>query len=177
MPRKAASPELHLVIAVQLFRPFNLFLKTLLLLNPGAVVAPGRLQNLLANENGTISAQSQSDGVAGPRINQDQLPVDHYFDYGVEGVLPKFGDDYPPDDSSDLGDHVFQQIMSHRALWGEFFDFGGDGIGFIRPNPDRQYALAILLLQQNYRRVRGGIDQKASNLDFQLHNYLSSLNI
>src|SRR5215510_15973218 len=85
------SYRLHLIAGVRdvvdLFRPFDLFFKTLLVLNPGAVPALGGLQNLFTDEDGAIDAQGQGYGVAGPGVDQDQLTVAHYLDHGVKGVL------------------------------------------------------------------------------------------
>src|SRR5215510_4826476 len=95
-----SGPRLHLIAGVRdvgdLFRPFDLFFKTLLVLNPGAVAALGGFQNLFTDEDGAIDAQGQGYGVARPGVDQDQLTFAHYFNHGVEGVLAEFGHHHAP---------------------------------------------------------------------------------
>ena len=68
-PQTNAQATVHGTVAhvgdvIDLFRPFNLFFQALIVLNSGAVAAPGSLQNLFANKDRAIDAQGQGYGVA-----------------------------------------------------------------------------------------------------------------
>src|SRR5262249_12112291 len=96
----------------------------------------GVLEDALVHEDGAIGAEGEGQGVAGTGVDGHALAVALHPDERVKGVFAEVVDDDLLHLDVEAKQDVAQKVMRHRAGRLNFFDFEGDGVGFINAHPD-----------------------------------------
>ena len=122
------------ILVVQAFEPLaQLFIVDLIRHVGGELRG---FQHRVVDEDWTIEAQRQGQRIAGTRIDADQLAIALEPDEGVERVLLQLVDDDLLDPCVQANEQALDQIVRHRPLRANFFDFEGYGIRFVNSDPD-----------------------------------------
>ena len=95
-------------------------------------------EELLADEDGAVTAEGQCDGIRGTRVEGDDFPALIHPDRGVEGVFAESAYDHAGDASVEAVDDVAEEVVRHRPWGCGFLDLQRDGIGFKKAYPDRE---------------------------------------
>jgi hypothetical protein len=125
----------------------------------------GLVEDMGLDEDRHIGAYSQSDRIAGARIDLEGAPVVLEDDPGKEGAILNIADQDMAHLAVKLGDQRLQEIVGHRALGLVALDGHGDRVGLEGPDPDRQIALAIDLTEHNHAMLREQAHSDAINHD------------
>src|ERR1039457_3081423 len=160
------APALHLIAAqvlvIETLEPFAEFVAVDVV---GEIAGlPRVLQDFVSYKDGAIHAQGERQRVGGTGIDADDVAVPFHPDDGVESIIAQFGDYYLMDGGVETDQDILDEIVGHGARSGDFFDFQGDGVRFVDPDPDGQDGFATNILQNDDRHVADWIHHQAPNL-------------
>jgi len=132
------------------------------------------LEELLADEDGAVAAEGQSDGVRGARVESDDFPALVHPDGGMEGVFAESAHDHAGNAGVETVDDVAEEIVRHRARGCGFLDLERNGVGFEEANPDRENDFAGEVVEDHDRHLGRGVHHEAADadLDVRLGSFL-----
>src|SRR5688572_4809168 len=118
------------------------------------------LDDGLFHKNRRAGAKCQRNGVARSGVNGHSFAADGQVHDCVERVLLEVVDDYSIDAAVKVGDDVLEQVVRHRPRRDVILDLQGDGVRLEQPDPDRQYTIPVLVLQDHDRGIGDGVQHK-----------------
>jgi len=107
------------------------------------------VEELLADEDGAVAAEGQSDGVRGAGVEGDDFPALVHPDGGVEGVFAEGSDDHAGYAGVEAVDDVAKEVVRHWARSCGFLDLERDGVGFEEADPDGKDDLASEVVEDH----------------------------
>src|SRR6266705_1707767 len=124
-------------------------------------------EQALAREDGRLQAQRHGDRVRGPGIDLDDRVAAVDVQLGVVRVVLHLGDEHLAQVRAQAEDHLLQEVVSERPRKLDARQLHRDGARLGGADPDREHALALLLLQDDDRCVGRAIEpqMRDSNLD------------
>jgi hypothetical protein len=95
-------------------------------------------------------ANSDRDGVRGPRVDLDGAAVHLHVQGCKEGRVPECGDGYPLQSTAELGNEVDGEIVGEGPAELLILELHKDGAGLRLADPDWQVAILVLDLEDYY---------------------------
>src|SRR5947208_8824238 len=107
----------------------------------------------LAREDRRLEPQGDRDRIGRPGVDLDHRVAAVDVQLGVIRVVLHLGDDDLPQVCAQAEDYLLQEIVCERPRKLHARELHGDGARLGGPDPDREYTLPFLLLQDDDRRV------------------------
>src|SRR5215212_9300176 len=104
----------------------------------------------VGGKDGGPGANSDRDGVRGPRVNLDGAAVHLHVQGRKEGRVPECGDGYPLQSTAELGNEVDGEVVGEGPAELLVLELHKDGAGLRLADPDRQVAILVLDLEDYY---------------------------
>ena len=110
-------------------------------------------EHLVGDEDRAVEAQRERDGVARARVDRDILAVGACeMERGDIGVVAQVSDDDVVESPTEALDEALHQIVRERARQRHALHLGGDRLRLEGPDPDRQRAARLALLDELHDR-------------------------
>ncbi len=129
--------------------------------------------HVLGGEDWRAGAHRERESVGGPRVDRNLAAVQLERDLGVEGVLAQLGDRDPGAVHLELGEHLADQVVRHRARRVGSLELHEDGGRLGVADPNREELVAVAGLQKHDRLLADHVEADAVD-DHLLHRYRQS---
>src|SRR5947208_3727752 len=132
-------------------------------------------KDLLLHEDRRGHAQSQRDGVRGPRVDGVLGVAELEVQDGEEGIVLEVGHDDLEHLRLERLEDVLDEVVRHRPRRRDLLELQRNGVGLEDADPDRQRALVVVVAQDDDRHVGHGIERKPAHFHLDEHTASSGV--
>src|SRR5256885_3851241 len=122
-------------------------------------------QQVLGREDGSLEPQRDGDGIRRSRVHLNHGVAAVDVELGVVGVVLHLRDDHLAEVRAQTEDDLLQEVVRERSRELDAGELHRDGARLRRPDPDREHALPLLLLEDHHRRVGGAVEPQMRDPD------------
>ena len=124
------------------------------------------VEQLLAREDRCPHPEGQRDAVRRPGVHLEDVVVAADEQLGEVGILLDRADEHAPQVPAEPHEYLLEEIVRKRPLRLHPLQLHRDGAGLRRPDPDGEYPAALLLAQDDDRRVGRPVESEVGHGDF-----------